>query len=157
MLADIAFGIGEIACGGIAMIGCDDQAAARRKALYERPEVIAGELIGSILGQRVQTLTGNCRVVNLAVWPVVPEHPVGRTIDQALAVLPRHVEAFSLRRLQAMRQSAPIVLKVAAAAEAESASKLVRLTGEFRGVRRDLVQLEASFFGTLQQPRQLAQ
>ena len=61
MVADIAFGIGGIGCSGIAMVGRDDQTAAGRKAFDERPEIVACELIGSILGQRVQTLTGDGR------------------------------------------------------------------------------------------------
>ena len=57
------------------------QLTAYASVIYALRKVIAGELIGSTLSQRVQALTGDRRVVNLAVWPVVPEHPIGRTID----------------------------------------------------------------------------
>ena len=52
-------------------------------------------------------------VVNLAVGPVVPEHPIfcaGRAVDQALAVLPRHIYTLCVRGLQLVGKTAAVVL-----------------------------------------------
>ena len=49
----------------------------------------------------------------------------GRVADQGPAVLPRQVDGFRLRRLQPMRQTAAIVLELAAAGKAEGTCELV--------------------------------
>lgn len=41
-LADLAIRVREVACGGVAMIGGDDQTPSGGQALDESPEVIAG-------------------------------------------------------------------------------------------------------------------
>lgn len=56
-LADLALGVREVACGGVAVVGGDDQTPPLAQALDESPEVIAAELIGGVAGQGVETLT----------------------------------------------------------------------------------------------------
>jgi hypothetical protein len=95
--------------------------------------------------------------MNCAVGPLVPEHPIRRAVDQACAVLPRHIDAFGGGQLKLVRQPASIVLQLAAAAEAQGLRKLVGLTWQFGGVGADFVQSEAALLGALHQPRQFAQ
>ncbi len=55
-LTDLAICVREVACGCVAVVGCDDQTPAGGQALDERPEVVAAELIGGVAGQRVEAL-----------------------------------------------------------------------------------------------------
>ena len=64
------------------MVGGDDQTTTGREALDELPEIIAGQLRCDIAREEIQALTGTGTIVQLAVGPLVPEHPVRRGVDQ---------------------------------------------------------------------------
>lgn len=55
-LTNLAIGVGEVARGGIAVVGGDDQPPSGCQALDEGPEVIAAELFGRVTGQCVESL-----------------------------------------------------------------------------------------------------
>src|SRR6218665_1319749 len=90
----------------------------------------------------------------------MPEHPILHTrcvVDQALAVLPRWIDGFRLRRLQLVREATTVVLELTAASEAESAGEFIGLAGQFSRIGAGLVERETALFRALQQPRQFAQ
>lgn len=55
-LAYLAIRVREVACGGVTMIGGDDQPPPHRQTLDKGPEVIAAKLIGGVTGQRVEAM-----------------------------------------------------------------------------------------------------
>ncbi len=138
-LADLAISVRELAGGGVAVVGGDDQTPSGRQAFDEGPEVVAAQLIGCVAGQCVEALPRTSTVVQLAIGPLVPEHPVRRTVDQTLAVLPGHVDALGGGRLELVRQAATVVLQLAAAPEAQGPRELIGFAGQFGSVGCDLV------------------
>lgn len=120
------------------MVGGDDQTATGREALDELPEIIAGQLCCDIARKEIQTLTGTGTVVQLAIGPLVPEHPVRRGIDQTGAVFPRQVNRLGSGGRQLVDEPTTIVLKLAPASEPASrfadeiAAALRRALGDSR-------------------------
>lgn len=80
-LAYLAVCIGEVAGGGVAMVRRNDQPTAGCETFNERPEIVAGELIGGVTNQGIEPLTSDSAIMNLAVWPMVPENPVLYAVD----------------------------------------------------------------------------
>src|SRR5581483_10202226 len=89
-------GIEEQAGGGVAMVRGDDEPPACGQTLDEAPEIITCQLSGDITSESIQALTGSRSIMELSIWPLVPEDPVRGCVDEAGAIRPRQIDAFCL-------------------------------------------------------------
>ena len=92
--------------------------------------------------------------MDFAVGPLVPENPVQCAINKRLAVFPWHADTFGAGWLEFMRESATVVLQLAAGIETKRTCKFVGLAGQLRGGRCYLMQGETMFFCSLKKPGQ---
>ena len=125
----VTVGIGEMAGGSVAVIRGDNKPSTCCKALNKAPELFTGQLLFGIVSEDFEASTRPGAVMDFAVGPLVPENPVQCAINKRLAVFPWHADTFGAGWLEFMRESATVVLQLAAGIETKRTCKFVGLAG----------------------------